>query len=247
MKKLSGILENKKISKVIDKNIVSLIDIDESIIDKIKNIDGYKINECCGCGCGCCIDDKKCCGTTCSSDPGYNQINWFYSEQEIVNKLNTNVTVQDMLNIDTQFNKFRFTAGPGDLNILYFKESTNIETMQQFNVGLTNYSSNKSLYDFIKNTCEKYELSYPICLTRLDGKIQLFFVKFTGSNGKEGSIKSSLTQIAKTLGELEKNENITWSQVLDVSIDNADDVYSFVITVTCDQTKFKENTNQILR
>ena len=91
------------------------------------------------------------------SDPGYNQINWFYSEQEIVNKLNTNVTVQDMLNIDTQFNKFRFAAGPGDLNILYFKESTNIETMQQFNVGLENYSSNKSLYDFIKNICETYK------------------------------------------------------------------------------------------
>ena len=42
------------------------------------------------------------------------------------------------------------------------------------------------------------------------------------------------------LGDLEKNENITWSQVLDVSIDNADDVYSFVITVMCDQNKFKK-------
>ncbi len=244
MKKLSGVLESKKIPKVIDKNIISLIDIDESIVDKIKNIDGYKINECCEYGC--CIDDKECCCTPTSSNPGYAKINWFYSEQEIVNKLNTNVTVQDMLNIDTQFNKFRFIAGPGDLNILYFKETTNIEPMQQLNVGLTNYSSNKSLYDFIKNTCETHKLSYPICLTRLDGKIQLFFVKFTGSNGKEGSIKSSLTQIAKTLGELEKNENITWSQVLDVSIDNADDVYSFVITVTCDQTKFKENVNNIM-
>lgn len=239
MKKLSVILESKKIPQVIDKNIVSLIDINESIVDKIKNIDGYKINECCGC----CIDENPCCATKCSLDPGYDQINWFYSEQEIVNKLKTNITVQDMLHIDTQFNKFRFISGTGDLNILYFKESTNIEAMQQFNVGFANYSSNKSLYDFIKNTCEAHKLSYPMCLTRLDGEIQLFFVKFTGSNGKEGSIKSSLTQIAKTLGELEKNENITWSQVLDVSIDNADDVYSFVITVVCDQTKFKENIN----
>ena len=47
MKKLSVILESKKIPQVIDKNIVSLIDIDESIVNKIKNIDGYKINECC--------------------------------------------------------------------------------------------------------------------------------------------------------------------------------------------------------
>lgn len=239
MKKLSIVLESKKIPQVID-NIVSLIDIDESIVDKIKNIDGYKINECCGCGCCC---DNPCCDKTCSSNPGYEQINWFYSEQEIVNKLITDVTVQDILHIDTQFNKFRFISEPVDLNILYFKESTNIEVMQQFNVGLSNYSSNKSLYDFIKNTCVAHKLSYPICLTRLDGKIQLFFVKFTGSNGKERSIKSSLTQIAKTLVDLEKTDNITWSQVLDVSIDNADDVYSFVITVICDPTKFKENKN----
>ena len=40
MKKLSVILESKKIPQVIDKNIVSLIDIDESIVNKIKNIDG---------------------------------------------------------------------------------------------------------------------------------------------------------------------------------------------------------------
>ena len=235
MKKLSVILESKKIPQVIDKNIVSLIDIDESIANKIKNIDGYKINECCGC----CTGENACCDPMCLPDPEYDQISWFYSEQEIVNKLKTNVTVQDILNIDMQFNKFRFIGGPGDLNILYFKESANIKVMQQFNVVLANYSSNKYLYDFINNTCETYKLSYPICLTRLDGKIQLFFVKFTGSNGKEGSIKSSLIQIAKTLGDLEKDENITCSQVLDVSIDNADDVYSFVITVVCDQNKFK--------
>lgn len=235
MKKLSVILESKKIPQVIDKNIVSLIDIDESIVNKIKNIDGYKINECCGY----CTGENTGCDSICLQDPGYDQIIWFYSEQEIVNKLKTNVTVQDILNIDMQFNKFRFIGGPGDLNILYFKEWANIKVMQQFNVVLANYSSNKSLYDFINNMCETYKLSYPMCLTRLDGKIQLFFVKFTGSNGKEGSIKSSLTQIAKTLGDLEKDENITCSQVLDVSIDNADDVYSFVITVVCDQTKFK--------
>lgn len=243
MKKLSVVLESKTIPQVIDKidkNIVSLIDIDESIVDKLKNIDGCKINKCCGC----CMSEPSCCGTICSSDLGCNdQLNWFCSEQDIVNILKTNITVQDMLNIDTQFNKFRFVSGPEDLNILYFKESTNIEVMQQFNVEFTNYSSNKPLYDFINNICETYKLLYPICLTRLDGKIQLFFVKFTGSNGKEGSIKSSLTQIAKMLGDLEKNENITWSQVLDVSIDNADDVYSFVITVMCDQNKFKKINN----
>ena len=36
MKKLSVILESKKIPHVIDKNIVSLIDIDESIVNNIK-------------------------------------------------------------------------------------------------------------------------------------------------------------------------------------------------------------------
>ena len=35
-------------------------------------------------------------------------------------------------------------------------------------------------------------------------------------------------------------EEITWSQVLDISIDNLDDVYTFVITCTVDINKFNE-------
>ena len=109
MKKLSVVLENKTIPQVIDKNIVSLIDIDESIVDKLKNIEGCKINK----WHGCCMDEPSCCVAMCSSDLGCDdQINWFCSEQDIVNRLKTNITVQDMLNIDTQFNKFRFVNGP---------------------------------------------------------------------------------------------------------------------------------------
>jgi hypothetical protein len=82
-------------------------------------------------------------------------------------------------------------------------------------------------------------MTYPIVLTREDGSVQLFFIKGTGTNGKEGSIKNSLIEVAELLEDLDEMEEITWSQVLDASIDNADDVYTFVITCTVDINKFE--------
>ena len=95
MKKLSVVLENKTIPQVIDKNIVSLIDIDESIIDKLKNIDGCKINK----WHGCCMNEPSCCGTMCSSDSEcVDQINWFCSEQDIVNRLKFIIKSENITN-----------------------------------------------------------------------------------------------------------------------------------------------------
>lgn len=37
---------------------VSLDEVDESLKDKINNLEGYVINECCGCCCGCACDEK---------------------------------------------------------------------------------------------------------------------------------------------------------------------------------------------
>ena len=90
------------------------------------------------------------------------------------------------------------------------------------------------------NLHNQYQLTYPTILSKMDGTIQLFSIKGTGTNGQEGSIKNSLIEIAELLDNLESYEAITWAQVLDVAIDNIDDIYTFVITCTIDINKLGE-------
>ena len=76
--------------------------------------------------------------------------------------------------------------------------------------------------------------------TKINGEVQVYAVKCTGSNGKENSIKTSLEEVAKILTKLDSKSEIQWSQVLDVSIDNIDDLYAFVITFVLDADKVRE-------
>ena len=46
------------------------------------------------------------------------------------------------------------------------------------------------------------------------------------------------------LKENERINEINWAQVLDVSIDNADDVYTFLITFTCDSNDIPDNPQE---
>lgn len=235
MKKLSNVLENKEDINVKQANIISLEGLDESEAQLLNNLDGMQINECCGCGCDSCCD----CSITCM--PGDEQICYLYSENAIIDRLKSQVTVQDLLKIENQFHKFDYASPELPICPLYFTEHISTDVMNQVGIRNEHYNTNKDLYNFILELCSTYKLSTPVCLSRVDGKIQLFFVKYTGTNGKEGSIKSSLSQIAKLLGEIEKNEKINWTQVLNVSIDNLDDTYAFLITMTCDALQFQQN------
>jgi hypothetical protein len=134
-------------------------------------------------------------------------------------------------------------ASPADVLVpLYFKEPQMM--IPKVGGSLVQASEqqgtehNAKLYEFINKLLKDYKLTYPIVLTNSDGGVQLFFVKGTGTNGKECSIKSSLIEVAELLDNLDKMKEITWSQVLDASIDNLDDVYTFVITCTIDINKF---------
>ena len=46
--------------------------------------------------------------------------------------------------------------------------------------------------------------------------------------------------MAKLLGKLESKSEIVWAQILDVSIDNIDDLYSFVVTFVLNKDKVRE-------
>lgn len=217
---------------------ISLKGLDNNLVERFSNLNGKQINECC-CGCGC---DAKCCEpTTCCNNS--NTFIKYYSDYDVINNIKGQLKVQDLFDIHRQYNNRSFffgNASPADVLIpLYFSEPNILSQslLQQANTGP---QYNKKLYDFIVSLLKKYKMTYPIVLIRQDGSIQLYFIKGTGTNGKEGSIKSSLQEIASLLDTLENSEEITWSQVLDISIDNLDDVYTFVITCTVDINKFQE-------
>lgn len=225
----------KDLRVYMDNMRVSLNGLDADIVEKLKNIDGMQISECCGC-CGCCDCgcEPCCCDTPVDPDPAFTM--YFYSEKEIIDKLKTVVKVQDLFNLHTQFSANRFSLYPccKDMPLL-FTEKLLLPTGQLMQ-GKSFYN-NKRLLELINQS----QLSEVVVLVRLDNSIQIFGLKYTGTNGKEGSIKNSLIEVSKKLAELEKIDEVTWSQVLDVSIDNADDVYSFLITFTLDPNKIPDN------
>lgn len=222
--------------KSFNKKYVSLKGLDKNISEQLENLSGKEINECCGCDC-------KCCEPT----SGDSTFIYFYSEYEVRDKLKYNVKVQDLFNINRQFLNRQYMFGgatPADVLIpLYFKDPQ--MTITKIPTGLVQASEQKGteyntkLYEFINVLLKEYKLTYPIVFTQSDGSVQLFFVKGTGTNGKECSIKSSLIEVAELLEDLDSMEEITWSQVLDASIDNVDDVYTFVVTCTIDINKFE--------
>ena len=226
----------KKLGEFIDSKYqyISLEGIDEDYISAIENLEGMQITECC-CGCDCkCCDPCSCVGAP-VENPYPTFPMHFYSEQEIVNRLKTTPEVMDIFNIRGQFASNAYLLDDITIGPLVFTERMMIqsgEIMQGNSIR-----GNIRLKDIIN----KSELTDVVVLIRLDNTIQVFGLKHTGTNGKEGSIKNSLIEISKRLTSLEKIPEVDWAQVLNVSIDNADDVYTFLVTFTLKENSLPAN------
>lgn len=247
---------------------ISLEGLDEDIKDKLKNLNGYEINECCDCGC-CCEDPCPCepecdkpCGTSLpvSTKIPVNQFGRFNSEQEITRELDSQPKVMTLYDIHSQFGRFTFINDPKDgyVEPLYFGYKEYITSNTVVNrengdmpMGQADPENIEQLYDVatiqnhkiykaVKEIVNAFDLKCPIVQTKINGEVQFYGVKQTGTNGKEGSIKSSLEEVAKILGKLDSRSDVKWSQILDVSIDNIDDLYGFVITFVFNQDKVRE-------
>ena len=212
-------------------NIISLSNFDNDIQEKLKNLDGKKINECC-CD-ACCAKAKTI--ADCGCCPSSDQMIYFYYENDIVEMLNNHVTVQNILNLQKQFgNKFRYNGETpaGNSIVLYFTENnsyTDNGGLNKLSPDYKNAQNDPNVYELIQTLLKKYKLGYPVVLSKLDNTANIYFIRHTGTNGKEGSIKSSLLQMYNLLNSLDNEDEINWSQILDVSIDSVDDLYSFVI------------------
>ena len=225
-------------------NKVSLEGLDKQIQEKLKNIDGQTINECCGCGCGCGCTDLKCCDTSSSCVPCCQDENCFsltyYTESQIMKKLETDVTVQDLYNIRMQFNLGQ-AYRPLEVNQmidgspLFFSEKGFTNINQGGVMQANSLQDNKAVLNLIKSFSKKYGIGDTIVVNYITGETAVFGIKHTGTNGEEGSIKNSLLEIYNTLNSLQEMPEVSNASVCHVSIDACDDVYAFLIRISLDK------------
>lgn len=210
-------------------NKVSLDEFEEHIQEKLKDIDGHIIDECCGC-CGCCCGEPKCSSSCCIEEPTKIPIS-FYNENDVISALKTDAKVRTLFNIDNQFNCDRFRSTEANNFIknepLYFTETMGLVSPQHI-------SGDPRFNQFVKNLAKKHGLECTVVLSECTGQVTVFALKHTGSNGKECSIKNSLMEIYNLLESIDEHEEVVNSSCTDVAIDNLDDVYTFSLAIYID-------------
>lgn len=75
-----------------------------------------------------------------------------------------------------------------------------------------------------------------IILGRGESKLQVYMTISNGTNGAEGCIINPMEDVLNVLKDLRKCKGVTWSQLLEVGIDNADDLYWWYVTFSIDTT-----------
>ena len=230
----------KKLAEYIHNKYVSLKGLDNEITEKLSNLEGYEITECCGdyCGYGCCDGD---CGIKPScQDNTLAVVNPVGSvttpEVEYPPIFKSAPKVQDVFNVHAACSyKCRFNSEREHAN----NEPVVLTDNEPNTCG--KYLESDILRNDVLSICKEFELHDPVLLLRADNSIQLFGIKFSGTNGAECSIKNSLIDVADILTKLEKKKEVNWAQVLDVSIDNVDDIYDFLITCILDNEKYDKD------
>ena len=229
----------KKLADYINNQYISLAGLDEEVIEKLSNLDGQIINECCGCcpcgdyaceePCSSCSCDVPCeCPSTTLPAPSLpiDHVAMFREKFAGMPK------VYDLLDIHTTFDyRLRFEKE-------FRRSMTEPILINDYTCPINQYDRCDKLHDDIISLCDEFNFLWPVVMIKGNGDIQFFGAKKFGSNGKEGSIKSSLIDAANILTKLEKKKEIQWAQVLDVSIDNLDDLYDFLFTVTFNKEKY---------
>lgn len=215
MKKFSDIKSAKKIT---------IQDIDESLKERFANLIGTQITESMG---DITPEEWEAMHVPVTICAVSNE------EEKIINTLKTQITVPQLMELHNKFDntyKFGGVKPEEKQEPLYFKDYDimNIEDSIQYN---------DKFYNLLKSLCKKHNLKYPIVMEKSD-TIQVFCIWSGGDNGGE-NINPSLKSVAKILDSLESNKEITWTQVLNISIDNCDSLYDFVITFTVNKNMFK--------
>lgn len=86
--------------------------------------------------------------------------------------------------------------------------------------------------DIILNIKDHYETFAVV--PRGKSKLQVYMTISNGTNGAEGCIINPMEDVLNVLKDLRKYKGVTWSQLLEVGIDNADDLYWWSTPVRSD-------------
>lgn len=102
-------------------------------------------------------------------------------------------------------------------------------------LDLRDDKKDKKPIETVKSLMNIYNMGFTVITTDPEGNTQIYFKFHDGSNGKYCSIKNSLYNSYQLLDELDNEESVAWTQILDIFIDNPDDVYDFLVTVVIKQ------------
>lgn len=217
--------------------------LEQEVREAFKGIEGQTIDECCGC----CCSEPKCCepcngsclGVSCCQDENCFKIS-FYSETDILKKLETNATVQDLYNIRMQFNlgqAYRPLAVNQaiDNSPLFFTERGFTNIGQGEMMQANRLQDNQNVINFTKTLSKKFGINELVVVNYITGGAAVYGIKHTGTNGGEGSIKNSLLEMYNTLNTIQEMPEVSNASVCHVSIDSCDDVYGFLVRISLDR------------
>lgn len=148
-----------------------------------------------------------------------------FDVQEVINRLPSKFTIekeQELL--------------PKGVNIKIHKYSINCAVSLFSNAAGKPLQANvlEHIEDIILNIKDHYETFAVI--PRGESKLQVYMTISNGTNGAEGCIINPMEDVLNVLKDLRKCKGVTWSQLLEVGIDNADDLYWWYVTFSIDTT-----------
>ena len=113
-----------------------------------------------------------------------------------------------------------------------YNEEERKQVIKLFNSGTwyDTFGALKNLY------YERTPKGLRMCNLTGKSKLQVYMTISNGTNGAEGCIINSMEDVLNVLKNLRKYKGVNWSQLLEVGIDNADDLYWWYVTFSIDTT-----------
>lgn len=122
----------------------------------------------------------------------------------------------------------------GDVRALYYEKTPKGLRMCNLTGESLQADVLEHIEDIILNIKDCYKTFAVV--PRSKSRLQIYMTISNGTNGVEGCIINSMEDVLNVLKDLRKHKGVTWSQLLEVGIDNADDLYWWYVTFSIDTT-----------
>lgn len=160
-----------------------------------------------------------------------------FDMQEVINRLPIKFTIEKEHSIIPKGVHIKICDFSSSRGVFLFSDVDNY--FKNHTVSVTINYPLKNPYTFtvkciVLNIKDHYETFAVI--PRGKSKLQVYMTISNGTNGAEGCIINSMEDVLNVLKNLRKYKGVNWSQLLEVGIDNADDLYWWYVTFSIDTT-----------